>query len=80
MAISNALPIIVHIHATRTAMSFVLTGRIEGEEFIISFGSKKLNQRQRKWSINELETKAMVYAVKANAQLLEDHDYDIELD
>ena len=80
MAISNALPITVHIHATRTAMSFVLTGRIEGEEFIISFGSKKLNQRQRKWSIHELKTKAMVYAVKANAQLLEDHDYDIELD
>ena len=80
MAISNALPIIVHIHATRTAMSFVLTGRIEVEEFIISFGSKKLNQRQRKWSIHELETKAMVYAVKANAQLLEDHDYEIELE
>ena len=27
-----------------------------------------------------LETKAMVYAVKANAQLLEDHDYVIESD
>ena len=68
------------IHATRTALSFVLTGRFEGEEVIISFGSKKLNQRQQKWSIHELETQAMVYAIKANAQLLEDHNYIVESD
>ena len=80
MTITNALPIIVHIYATRTALSFVLTGRIEGEECIISFGSKKLNQRQQKWSIHELETQAMVYAIKANTQILEDHDYVIESD
>ena len=80
MTISNARPIIVHIYTTRTALSFVLTGRFEGEEVIISFGSKKLNQRQQKWSIHELETQAMVYAIKANAQLLEDHDYIVESD
>ena len=80
MAVSNALPLIVYIHATRTAFSFVVTGRIGGEECIISFGSKKLSKCQQKWSNFKLEAKAMVYAVKANAQLLEDHDYIIESD
>ena len=78
MSISNALPLIVRIHANRTALSYVVTGRVEGEERIVSFGCKRLNQRQQKWSVHVRNFRAMVYAVRANAQLLEDHDYIIE--
>ena len=61
-------------------MSFVLTARINGEERIISFGSKNLSKRQQKLSTHALEVRAMVWAVKANAAWLDHHDYVVEQD
>ena len=80
-ALPSAFPVIVKIHTTRDAFSFVLTARIEGEERIVSFGSKTLTQQQRQqWSTTELEVRALRYAVRANANVLNYCDYVVESD
>ena len=76
----SPFPIIVRVHASRTAYSFVLTARTRGEERIISFGSKRLGKPQQKWSATKLELGAIRYAVRSNAQLLDVNDFVIECD
>ena len=76
----NPFPIIVKIDVSRVAMSYVLTARVDGEERIVSWGSKRLSQRQQKLSLFEVHTAALMFAVNSNANLLQHHDYVVETD
>ena len=79
-AMPSAFPVIVKTHASYTAFTYVLTARIQGEERIVSFGSKTLSKQQRKCSAKELEFHALRHAVRANADFLDHCDYVVECD
>ena len=65
-----SVPFIVKTDASETAIGYVLTQRVEGDEKVISYGSKKLNQQQQNWPTYDREFFALVSGIRANAHYL----------
>lgn len=63
-------PFIVKSDASLGAIGYVLTQKIKGKEKVISYGSKKLNQTQQRWSTYDREFFALLCAIRANAHYL----------
>ena len=63
-------PFIVKSDASLTAIGYVLTQKFDGKERVISYGSKKLNPTQRRWSTYDREFYALLCAVRANSHYL----------
>ena len=65
-----SVPFIVKSDASETAIGYVLTQKVDGNEKVISYGSKKLNQQQQNWPTYDREFFALVSGVRANAHYL----------
>ena len=65
-----SVPFIVKSDASETAIGYMLTQKVEGNEKVISYGSKKLNQQQQNWPTYDREFFALVSGVRANAHYL----------
>ena len=63
-------PFIVKMDASLSAIGYVLSQKVEGNEKVVSYGSKKLNDTQRRWSTYDREFFALIAAVRANAHYL----------
>ena len=63
-------PFIVKTDASKTAIGYVLTQKIDNKERVISYGSKKLSQTQQRWSTYDREYFALIAGIRANAHYL----------
>lgn len=66
--------------ASGTGIAAVLYQEDEGQRRIISFGSAKLTETQRRYHINEQECLAIIWAVKRYRHLLEDRRFTLRTD
>ena len=63
-------PFTIKSDASLGAIGYVLTQKIDGKEKVISYGSKKLSDTQRRWSTYDREYFALLCAVRANSHYL----------
>ena len=63
-------PFVIKADASLAAIGYVLTQVVDGKERVISYGSKKLTDTQKKWSTYDREFWALLCAIRANAHYL----------
>ena len=63
-------PFCVKSDASLSAVGYVLTQQIDGKEKVISYGSKKLSDTQRRWSTYDREFFGLLCAIRANSHYL----------
>ena len=73
-------PFIVKTDASLTAIGYVLTQKIDNQEKVISYGSKKLSDTQRKWSTYDRKLFAIITAVRANNHYLRHAKFHVVTD
>ena len=64
------LPFIIKSDASLTAIGYVLTQKVNSQEKVISYGSKKLTRTQQRWATYDREYFALISAIRANAHYL----------
>ena len=63
-------PFVIKSDASLSAIGYVLTQLVDGKERVISYGSKKLSDTQKKWSTFDREWWALLCAIRANQHYL----------
>ena len=56
--------------ASLTAIGYILTQMVDSKEKVISYGSKKLNRTQQRWSTYDREFFALLSGIRANSHYL----------
>ena len=56
--------------ASLTAIGYILTQKVDNKEKVVSYGSKKLNRTQQRWSTYDREFFALLSGIRANSHYL----------
>ena len=75
-----SIPFIVKTDASKTAIGYVLTQKVDGKEKVISYGSKKLNRQQVRWSTYDREFFALICGVRAHSHYLRHNKFVVITD